>query len=165
MDRGQKIIIFLLSGLLVAALVVLGIVLATRGPEVVIADFVPPEFDENAVSGVPDNVPQELNYGSPISQNEFLFALCGTPSLTDENSLHIYFTSHEENQVWLLIRIYTADGVLIGESGLLRPGEYVEYVELSERVSGRLKLRILSYEPDTYYSKGAVSGEIAVLEE
>lgn len=167
MDKQQKIIIFILSGLLAAALIVLAIVLAIREPEVIISDFIPPEFDTNAVAGMPEDIPAELNYGSPISQSEFLFALCGTPTVTEDSRLRIYFTSHVDNEVWLSIKIYTSDERLIGSSGLLRAGEYVEFIDLSEPVlpDSEIKIKIISYEPDTYYSRGVVWGTLTVFDE
>ena len=165
MDKQQKIIVSVMAAVLLIVLAVM-VVLLCRPDAPKVAEFVPPEFDSNAISGIPGDVPSELNYGSPSVQNEFGFLLCGTPAVTDDNDLRIYFTSPSTNNVWLLIKIYDVEGEMIGASGLLRPGEYVEYVKLDRTVeSGSdIRIKVLSYEIDTYYSKGTVQGVLQTAE-
>ena len=164
MDKQQKIIVSVLAGLLLIALAIIVVLLCN--PTNRTAEFTPPEFDKNALSGMPTDLPSELNYGAPNTQNEFKFLLCGTPALTDDGRLQIYFTSPSTNSVWLLLKIYDVNGGLIGESGLLRPGEYVEYVELYTALmkGSDVKIKVLSYEMDTYYSKGTAQGMLKVAE-
>lgn len=164
MDKQQKIIVSALAGLLLVALAVIVVLLCN--PTNRTAEFVPPEFEKDALSGMPTDVPNELNYGAPNTQNEFDFLLCGTPALTDDGRLQIYFTSPLTNNVWLLLRIYDVNGDLIGESGLLRPGEYVENVELyaALKKGSDVRIKVLSYEMDTYYSKGTAQGMLNVAE-
>jgi hypothetical protein len=65
-----------------------------------------------------------------------------------------------DNQVWVKVKVIDADGNRLGETGLLRPGEYVESVQLStDATSGLVTLHIMGYEPDTYYSAGSVDFE------
>ena len=70
----------------------------------------------------------------------------------------VYFTNAEENSVYLKLRVLDEDGNILGETGLLKPGEYVEGVELGETFSAgtTISLKIMSYEPDTYMSEGSV---------
>lgn len=71
----------------------------------------------------------------------------------------VYFTNSEKFDVWLKLRVLTADGTLLGETGLIRPGEYVKSVSLTSEVEDgtAIKLKIMAYEPDTYYSAGSVT--------
>ena len=64
-----------------------------------------------------------------------------------------------EFDVWLKLRVLTADGTLLGETGLIRPGEYIKSVSLTSEVEDgtAIKLKIMAYEPDTYYSAGSVT--------
>ena len=165
MDRQQKIIIFVMAVLLLVALVVMLVLLCGREAPAA-PEFDPPSFDKAAISGLPTDVPEELNYGSPSTQSEFKFSLCGTPEVTEDNRLRIYFTSPATNKVWLLIKIYDTEGALIGESGLLRPDEYVEHVQLEREVArgSDIVIKVLSYEVDTYYSKGTIQGALKIAE-
>ena len=151
--------------LLLVALVTVAVLLL-RPKETVTTEFTPPAFDDSAVSGMPDDVPEWLNYGSPATQNEFGFLLCGTPAVTGDNRLRCYFTSPASNRVWLLLKIYDRDGNLLGASGLLRPGEYVEYIDLDQAIpqGSEIRIKVLSYETDTYYSKGTAQGVLRTAE-
>ena len=58
-------------------------------------------------------------------------------------------------------QLLDAKGNLLGETGVLRPGEYVEFVSLTSLPKkAEVVARILTYEPDTYYSMGSASAEI-----
>ena len=48
---------------------------------------------------------------------------------------------------------------ILGETGLVRPGEYVQTVALTTipKSGTPITLKIMAYEPDTYYSAGAAS--------
>lgn len=60
--------------------------------------------------------------------------------------------------MWLKVRLLTEDGAVLGESGLLRPGQYVRSVTLTTvpEQTVPVLLKIMAYEPDTYYSAGSV---------
>ena len=121
------------------------------------ATFVPPPFEENAVDGTPSAVPAELGYGS-LDATAYTVALCGMPDVED-GALHLWFTNPESNAVWLKVRVYAADGTLLGESGLLTPGQYLETLPLEPcpAPGTSLSLKVMAYEPDTYRSAGAVT--------
>lgn len=115
--------------------------------------FIPPPFEKNALQGEPD-VPPELGY-SQLDAQAFRAAVCGAPVVLDGEAL-LYFTNPEDNEVWLKVRILDANGTILGESGLLRPGEYVEAVELSViPKENTVELKLMAYEPETYHSAGA----------
>ena len=115
-------------------------------------------FDENAVLGEP-SVPDGFGY-SVLYQDGMSFktALCGKINVVG-NMAQIYRTNFEENDVWLKARFYDSNGNIVGESGLIRPGEYVKCVELTKtaKATETYKIKIMSYEPNTYNSLGAIT--------
>ena len=122
------------------------------------AEFSPPPFDENAVSGVPD-VPEELGYSSPYKEGmSYRFSVCGNVTAEGENAV-VYLTNPAENEVWLKLRVLDEDGKTLGETGLIKPGEYVRCVTLSPvpAAGTGIKLKIMGYEPETYQSAGAAT--------
>lgn len=135
----------------IAMAVVLCIPKKQKGP------FVPPAFEPNAVSGTP-TVDTNLGY-SEIYQEGMNFRawVCGNVTLTGK-SANVYFTNPDTNEVWMKLRISDEAGNILGESGILKPGEYVKTVELTEAIAigTKVHLKIMTYEPETYYSEGAV---------
>ncbi|SDF56306.1 hypothetical protein SAMN05660368_00925 [Marvinbryantia formatexigens] len=120
------------------------------------AAFTPPPFEENAQQGEPE-VPQELGY-SFLNAQEYEVGICGAPVVKNGSAV-LYMTNPASNKVWLKVRILDESGQMLGESGLLKPGEYVEAVELTSMPEEDIAvvLKIMAYEPDTYYSAGAAS--------
>ena len=119
--------------------------------------FVPPAFDAFAIAGTPE-VPEGLGYSAPFQEGmAYRFAVCGNVLMDGKQAL-VYFTNPAENETWTKLRIYDENGNVLGETGLIKPGEYVQYVELDkELASGTpIKLKIMGYEPDTYLSAGSV---------
>ena len=160
MDKQQKILLIILSVLLIAVLVTT-VVVALRKDSFVIENFVPPPFDDNAVSGTPDV--SNKGFGTMTVRPDFVIGLCPYPEM-NESCLELYFTSPETNSVWMRICIYDESGVLLAESGLIKPGEYLPSVSLPSLPTSTKKLyaRIFSYEPNTYYSEGAVDVTLEV---
>ena len=162
MDKQQKIVVSLVVTLLLVAIIVLVSVVALRKPETEVLDFTPPPFDENAVAGVPENVDQSMGYGKLSVEGKYFFAMCGNPTLKGDQ-LRVFFTCNAENDVWLLLKVYDTEGDLIGKSGIVRMGEYVEYVTLDKIPDeNKLMFRILSYEPETYYSNGSANATLPI---
>ncbi len=141
--------------LLAIVTVVVTAVMAQRKPEV---QFIPPAFEAQAVSGMPE-VPENSGYHK-IYQEPMPFSAYVCGAVTQENGQAVvYFTNPEDNKVWLKMRITDENGNILGESGLLKPGEYVRSVALTGKVQMGtvIKLKIMSYEIDTYNSAGSVS--------
>ena len=158
MDKLEQRILLLFCAV---ALAVLAAVLVRRGkaPEVVVTDFTSPPFEAAAVSGQPEAADESL-YGTLPLSDEVTVSLCSSPVVTD-GAAQVFFTSPEENTAWVMLRLLDAEGNLLGETGLLRPGEYVESVTLvREPEHGQAIARILTYEPDTYYSMGSANAQI-----
>lgn len=127
------------------------------------ADFVPPEFDGNAAWGVP-NVPEGLGWNE-IDAQAYKASVCGVV-IVENGKADIWFTNPESNTVWLKLRVLDAKGNILGETGLIRPGEYVQSVMLDTDLAideRTIRLKMMSYEPDTYYSMGSAVLNAAVV--
>lgn len=139
------------------SVVALIVVLCIPEKEPTLGEFVPPAFDSAAVAGTP-TVSDDLGYMECYQDGMgFRFWACGNVLLDGKNA-NVYLTNPEGNEVWLKVRILDANGNILGESGLLKPGEYVKSVELAKQLAAgtTIKLKIMAYEPDTYYSAGSV---------
>ena len=158
MERNEKRILIVLAILIAAALVA---VVLVRGGEtdVVVNEFVAPSFDETAVVGVPEGM-DPTKYGTLALNETIQVSLYSTP-LVEGTSAKVYFTSSESNTAWVKLRLLDVKGEVLGETGLIRPGEYVESITLvKEPREAEAVARILTYEPETYYSLGSASAQI-----
>lgn len=162
MDKVQKSIIAILTMILLALLMYLTSMITNREQEIIIKDFTAPPFEEYVELGMP-TVEEVLNYSDIVIEGNYGFSIAGTPSL-EENVLTVYFTNPKENEAWLLLRVYNASGEEIGTTGILRPGEYLKAVTLDPSVDDEsIKVKVLSYEPDTYYSLGTASATLPII--
>lgn len=123
----------------------------------VVGEFQAPEFDPNAVIGVP-TVNDNLGWAVLNISEGYNVHVCGILNADASGSLPVWFTSDADNTVWVKLRIVDEAGNILGETGILKPGEYVERVQLVEGAhSCAVALEIMGYEPETYYSAGSVS--------
>lgn len=116
--------------------------------------FSPPPFDPAAQAGVPE-VPEDAGY-QEMDAKAFLFSAAG--ELTVENGkTDVWLTNPAGNTVLLKARISDAKGNVLGESGLVCPGEYLRSVKLTSvpKESAAVSVKIMAYEPETYYSAGS----------
>lgn len=141
-------IVGVLAGLCFVSLLVMVCVLVSGGSA---GAFTPPPFEELAQTGVPDHFGyQELDAGA------FRVGLSGELQIR-EGKAEIWFANPEDNGVWLKLRILDAQGEILGQTGLLRPGEYVRQVAILDCSPGLpVVLKVMAYEPDTYHSAGAI---------
>ena len=159
---GYLLVLGAVCTLMLAATVISAIAQRYREPKV---EFIPPAFDSTAVSGMPD-VPEELKFNELHQEGmNYKVFICGVVKQEESKAL-VYFTNPEENAVWLKIRICDSQGNMLGESGLVKPGEYIPAVSLDTEVppDTPLRIEIMSYEPDTYFSMGAVMVNTTVVE-
>lgn len=121
-------------------------------------EFVPPEFDETAVSGVPSE--NEAMHWEDLTQKGMKYSvfMCRDIFVENENAV-CYFTNPAENHVWLKIRLFDKDGKIVGESGLIKPGEYIKSVLLTSSLcdGDAITVKVMGYEPEAYHSAGAVT--------
>ena len=122
-------------------------------------EFVPPPFDPGAVVGTPEiETPEAIGY-TELDAKAYKLSVCGLVKLVGD-SADIYFTNPETNDVWLKIRVLDEKGNILGETGLIRPGEYVKSITFTEKVpkvGDKITMKIMGYQPETYYSAGAVN--------
>ena len=141
------------AAICVLSLIVMVVALTGQKQPQAAGEFTPPPFDSTAVVGTP-TVPDGLGY-SELDCQVYKVSLCGKLN-ADGN---IWLTNPESNEVWLKVRILDVGGNILGETGLVRPGEYVQTVALTTipKSGTPITLKIMAYEPDTYYSAGAAS--------
>lgn len=159
MDKQQKNILAIVGILLaVSVIATVAVFFVTRDK----SDFTPPPFDETAKKGIPTVEDQSALY-QKVAHEDFAFSLCWSPLLED-TSAKVYFSSEHTNSVYLLIKLYDAEGNEIGQSGLVRPGEYVENISITDLpdTDETISAKVFSYEPKTYYSAGTVSLELSL---
>jgi hypothetical protein len=150
MDKQQKNIFAAVLAVLAVALTVCA-VLILQPP-----DFVPPPFDSTAVEGMPP-VTEGFVTMKNDAKGSIVWGMNSTVTCKDL-AAEIYFTSKDTNRAWLLVKLYGEDGALLGESGLICPGEYVKSIALSSPPHGATVTAVIYfYEPDTYYSLGSVN--------
>lgn len=169
----KKIDLFL--KILVCAVIIAAIVFVTmiavilnREEPVVKAPFVAPEFDSEAIEGLPDITDPESekyreDYGKPYPEEyqerlTFSTLLCGKVTIVDGKA-DVYFTNPEENTLWMKLRVFDANNNVIAETGLIKPNEYIKTITFDTIPENgtEIKMKIMTYEPDTYYSGGSVS--------
>lgn len=158
METRQKRILIVLGVLL--GLAVIAIIIAAMNRPVQRAEFTPPPVEENAVAGVPEVTDDIMMYSELPASEDFTVALCGVPTITYDGQMRLYFTNDETNDFMIRAVILAADRkTQLGASGLLKPGEYVEYIHIDKvpKYGEELVLRVQSFDEDTYYSKGAFS--------
>ena len=126
-------------------------------------EFMPPPFDSGAVVGSPD-LENDPSFAQ-VDAKAYKFGVCGKV-LLKENNAQLYLSNYTDSGVWLKVRVYDSNNTLLGESGLIREGEYLQYVAISHVPDGeKLILRVMAYEPDTYYSAGAVTLNAMIIKE
>ena len=127
-------------------------------------NFIPPPFDASAVKGEP-RIPDELGYAEPYREGMgFCSGLCGNIIIKGDMA-DIYFTNKAENEVWLMLRITDESGTLLAETGIIRPGEFVQSIKFRKNPENGQKIicKIMAYEPETYYSKGYFTLKTTVI--
>ncbi len=139
---------------IIAAIVLVAMILWARfKPE---EGFTPPPFEEAAQSGTPI---VENNTWTKVFQDGMTFSahLTGIVTVKGDSS-DVYFTNDEGNKVWLKLRVMDENDNILGETGLLKPNEYVKTVKLDTvpKPGDVVRLKIMAYEPDTYFSAGVV---------
>ena len=150
----KKHLPLLLAALLCAASLGAMAFVLGRAPEQ--EAFTPPPFDPAALSGSPA-VPDGLGW-QELDAQAYLVGICGK-FIPKGNTADIWLTNPKSNTVWLKVRVLDGKGNTLGETGIIKPGEYVQSVTLDAvpKTGKPIVLKIMAYQPDTYYSEGAVS--------
>lgn len=153
-QKKQDIVFWTLCILLAVSAIGLLVVLVLPEKK---GSFVPPALEAAAESGLPE-VSETLGY-TELYQDGMAYrvSVCGIPVMEEKNAV-VYFTNVQENACYLKLRVLDSSDRMLGETGLLRPGEYVRTVALTKELPAgtTLKLKVMSYHPETYESEGTV---------
>lgn len=144
-----------LAGLGILCLCLLALLLWILHTEKTSATFSPPSLDPQRQAGSPDpDLAPELQ---TLDVGAYQIQICSQPRFKQRHA-QVWLVNAAENQAWIKIRISDSQGNILGESGLICPGEYLCDVALSvQPESGAtIKMKIMAYAPQTYYSLGAV---------
>lgn len=132
-------------------------------------DFIPPDFDDSAQSGKPNisdsAASLENSEWQILDAQAFHVGICGK-FCPHETGADVWLYNEESNDVWLKLRVCDENGQIIGETGLIKPNEYVRSVNLTAvpQIGATVELKFMAYEPDTYYSAGAATLRTIVIE-
>ncbi len=151
----KKIIVPLLTILCIASSIMMIVALNNTKPEE--PKFIPPEFDKSAISG-DINVPKELGWSELYQDGmNFKVGICGN-LIAKNDEAEVYFYNNENNNVWLKLRVLDETNNIIGETGLIKPSEYIQSIKFNSKINNgdKIKLKIMAYEPETYYSEGSI---------
>ena len=150
--KKEKIILICAAAVCVLSLIVMSAVLLIQSHQE--SSFTPPAFESSAVSGSLE-LPEDVTCTPVQVSDGYEFSICGQPVL-EEDRLMIYFTSQKDNTVWLRLRICASDGTILGESGVLRPGESLPSVPLNQECATgqEITIKVMGYTPDTWHSAG-----------
>lgn len=164
-DKNAKLYLCI-AILAISVAVVAGLVVWAFHERAEIMTFSPPPFDSEAQQGTP-HLPEDSGYFPLSTKDGKEFSVCG--HLVAKNSkVDIYFTNNDVNSVYAKCQIILQDGTMLGETGLVKPGEYVQSVTLSRRVpsgTSNAQIRVMTYEPETYHSEGEAHLKTKILNE
>ncbi len=142
--------------LCVLSLAVMVFALTRQEVQTEMGEFTPPPFDSAAIVGTPA-VPDGLGW-QELDAQAYLVGICGK-FIPKGNTADVWLTNPVSNTVWLKVRVLDENGNTLGETGLIKPGEYVQSVELDNvpKTGKPIVLKVMAYQPETYYSAGAVA--------
>ena len=164
MDKSQKIII--ISSIIILSFFFLGVIALFLNKNKITkrTEFVVPEFETFNIDGKPENVDETLTYQEIQLKEDYIVSMCATPR-EENGKLTLYFTSSEKNIDLFKVRIFDSNNNLIGESGLLKPNSYVRDIILNRSLKDHegISVKVMSYEKDTYYSKGNFKLNVFVI--
>ena len=168
----QKICYTSLKQTLFITLIGVLIVAFAIGIFVWILSIEPPFFDEESKVGFPQEIPKEKGFSYFNEADVCAAYLCQNPDFDGKNA-DLFFTSPEENEGYFIrVEVYTVDylydengkktgtklGDLLGKSGFIRPGEYVETVHLKKKLKEQtfVALKVGVYEEATGRNRGSM---------
>ena len=131
-------------------------------------EFTPPAFETAAVEGVLEETDELKNLGWSELYREgmsYKVYLCGALLVDDQNQADVWLYNIPENKCNLKLRAFDEQGKIVAETGLIKPGEYLQTIQFSRAVKDDepLSIKVMGYEPDTYLSSGAITIKPAVI--
>ena len=140
---------------------------------VLLASAKPQLLDKNAVIGTPEDIlSEDATYRMFCAEGICDAALCEVPKISNRRDAQIFLTNPESNSVYIRAEIYSVVFIyddqgqitsyyhdkLLGKTGFIRPGEYVETLRLDKKLSDDSSyalIKIATYNPDNETSNGA----------
>lgn len=122
-----------------------------------------PDFEPNAVVGAP-MVDKSLGFSTLTVRDDYAIQICGSPAFDGQN-VHLYLTNPKGNNVWFRAEILSEDGEVLGSTGVLKQGQYIECVQLYDEIkedTTTVMVRIVGYVPNTWHSAGNVNLQIVL---
>lgn len=131
-------------------------------------EFTPPTFDQAAVVGTLEETDELKNLGWTKLYREgmsYTVYVCGALLVNDQNQADVWFYNAPENKSNLKLRATDEKGNVVAETGLIKPGEYLQTIQFSRALKDDepLSIKVMGYEPETYLSSGAVTIKPAVI--
>ena len=117
-----------------------------------------PDFDAAALSGAPE-VGERYGYSTLQVEEDYRVQLCGVPA-NDGQTVELYLTNPADNGVWFRAEVLDEEGALISSTGVLRQGEYLPSITLSQPLTEQetpVTIRVVAYEPNTWRSRGSIN--------
>ncbi len=116
-----------------------------------------PSFETEYTEGKVE-IDDTYGYSEMQLSNEYRVGACGSPN-ADIDGVDVHFSNPEGNDVFLKCILIDSEGNTVGESGLIKPNSYVKRIKFNKQKapgSYEMTMKILGFEPETYYSKGIV---------
>ena len=148
--KKNKITIILSIILLILIMIIILLMVSIRNK----STFKKPEFDKNAI----ETIPSDLEYQKKILNVTDNYSIYINPEpVIKNNSIILNLISLETNNILVKVRILNKDKI-VAETGLIKPGQYLEKVKLDEElnVGDEIVYIIMGYEKDSYLSAGSV---------
>ena len=156
---------FWLAACCMVAVVVIAVLLLIPKQESQTAQFTPPPFDAAVVRGKPE-APEELGWSEMQIRDGLTASVCGVLNEAD-GKVAVWLYNHADSDCWIKLRMLDSEGNILGETGLLKPGEYVQYLNLDTvpKKNTTVVLKLMAYQPETYYSGGSLGLETTLVVE
>lgn len=150
--KDKKSLIILCSILVV----LVGVIVALLAVDKNKGTFKKPDFDSGVVE-IPDNLEYEDKVLSVVSG--YSVYISHEPKIVDDNYLKIDLVAPPTNNIYIKVRLLDKDKNIVGETGLLKAGEYLEKVKLDKNVKAKdnITYKIMGYEKNSYMSAGSVA--------
>ena len=117
--------------------------------------YSPPAFEKNAKAGEPE-VSEDFLYEEIDSDYGYKIGIAANLYQQEDQSCKVFFTNPESNNTYLKCQICSGDDVLY-ESGIIKPGEYVESLEAAgkfDNVRMDVTVNIYAFNPEDWTSDG-----------
>lgn len=122
--------------------------------------FDPPQFEATAQLGDPSKIEKMPSDWAVMDDKEMPFAvgISAIPKKLDDETIRVWFHNPADNSSWIQLQIVDQQEKVLGSTGLLKPGSYVETVSGNFKdlsAASDVSMKVIGFEPDLYYSQGS----------